>query len=442
MTPRHCATGPRAARSLTAVAALACAFAAGSAAAQDDLITRDRVGPADAPNAMTFRLTAYDLYSSDPATRAAYEALFTDFILANPGWRIDTEIATDAIGQEQARMLEQALAGRGPDCAMIDSSTLGLFKSQGVLAPMTDHFTSEQVADLFPYVRDAVTDENGELLAWWWFTGLMVLYRDTRLVPDAPETWDELKTAALATVEAGREGFLFNGGRWEGTAFDWLPSFWALGGELVDAEGRPIFGEGENRDKFVAAVEYYADLVASGASPARVTSIVNYDEFNAAAAAGTSALFIGGDWQIGQLRNTLAPEDAAAWAVSEIPGPTADARATGTGGWTIAALSDDPEKVRMCAAMIQAVYNGPSNEVSRLLPTTNALFELDVFDAPEFDLYRQALANGVARPGVPVYPEISNQIQIMLGDVLSGAVPVEEAVDRAFAASLEAYERL
>lgn len=422
--------------------ALAAILAAGAAAAQDDLITRDRVGPADAPNVMTFRLTAYDLYSSDDATREAYEALFTDFINANPGWRIDTQIATDAIGEEQARLLEQALAGRGPDCAMIDSSTLGLFKSQGVLAPMTDHFTPEQVADLFPFVRDAITDENGDVLAWWWFTGLMVLYRDTRLVPEEPQTWEDLKAAALATVEAGKEGFLFNGGRWEGTAFDWLPSFWAQGGELVDADGRPIFGEGENRDKFIAAVAYYADLVASGAAPARVTSIVNYDEFNAAAAAGTTGLFIGGDWQIGQLRSILAPEDFAAWAVSEIPGPTADQRATGTGGWTIAALSDDPEKVRMCAEMIQAVYNGPSNRVSKLLPTSNAHFEFDVFDAPEFDLYRQALANGVARPGVPVYPEISNQIQIMMGDVLSGSISVEEGVDRAFAASLEAYDRL
>jgi multiple sugar transport system substrate-binding protein len=422
--------------------ALAAILAASAAAAQDDLITRDRVGPADAPNVMTFRLTAYDLYSSDDATREAYEALFTDFINANPGWRIDTQIATDAIGEEQARLLEQALAGRGPDCAMIDSSTLGLFKSQGVLAPMTDHFTPEQVADLFPFVRDAITDENGDVLAWWWFTGLMVLYRDTRLVPEEPQTWEDLKAAALATVEAGKEGFLFNGGRWEGTAFDWLPSFWAQGGELVDADGRPIFGEGENRDKFIAAVAYYADLVSSGAAPARVTSIVNYDEFNAAAAAGTTGLFIGGDWQIGQLRSILAPEDSAAWAVSEIPGPTADQRATGTGGWTIAALSDDPEKVRMCAEMIQAVYNGPSNRVSRLLPTSNAHFEFDVFDAPEFDLYRQALANGVARPGVPVYPEISNQIQIMMGDVLSGSISVEEGVDRAFAASLEAFERL
>lgn len=423
-------------------AVMAAAITAAQPSQAQDLITRDRVGPADAPNAMTFRLTAYDLYSSDPATREAYEALFTDFINENPGWRIDTQIATDAIGQEQARLLEQARAGRGPDCAMIDSSSLGLFKSTGVLSPMNAHFTQAEIEDLFPFVRDGVTDEEGNLLAWWWFTDLRVLYRDTRLVPDAPQTWAEARRAALSTVDDGKEGLLFNGGRWEGTAFDWLPNFWAQGGELVDEGGRPIFGEGENRERMLEAIAYYQRLVDSGASPARVTTIVNYDDFNASAAAGTTAMFVGGNWQYGQLRSTLPAEDFENWAVSELPGPTADQRATGTGGWTIAALSEEPEKVRMCAEMIQAVYNGPSNYISGLLPTSAGQYDHPRFDGEEFELFAQALPNGVARPGVAIYPEISNQIQIMLGDVMSGAATPEQALDRAFDATLEAFERL
>jgi multiple sugar transport system substrate-binding protein len=58
----------------------------------EDMITRNRVGPADAENALTFRLTAFDLYSADEATAEAFGELFTDFILDNPGWRIDTQL--------------------------------------------------------------------------------------------------------------------------------------------------------------------------------------------------------------------------------------------------------------------------------------------------------------------------------------------------------------
>ncbi len=424
----------------TAFAALTLAMPTATMA--QDLITRDRVGPADAPNVMTFRLTAYDLYSSDPATREKFEELFTDLILSHPDWRIETQLQTDNIGQDQARMLEQVRAGRGPDCAMIDSSQLGLFKSAGVLSPMNDHFTQEQIDDMFPFVRDGVSDGEGNILAWWWFTSLQVLYRDTSLVPDAPQTWEEVQEAALATVEAGREGMLFSGGRWEGTAFDWLPNFWAQDGELVDEEGRPVFNEGDNRDKMLAAINYYKDLVDSGAAPSRVTTIVNYDDFNAAAAAGTAGLFVGGNWQYGQLRDILTEETFENWAISELPGPTPDQRATGTGGWTIGAFSDDPKKVEICAEIVRDIYATEGNAFQGLLPTSAAVYDqYDAFDGPEFDLFAEALVNGVARPGAAIYPEISNQIQVLMGDVLSGASTPEEALDAAAEAVDAAYER-
>ncbi|NDV01202.1 extracellular solute-binding protein [Pseudoroseicyclus tamaricis] len=423
------------------VSALALAIGGAPALAQEDMVTRDRVGPADAENALTFRLTAYDLYSSDEATATAFEELFIDFIEDNPGWRIDTQLQTGNLNQEQARMIEQAQAGRGPDCAMVDSSQLATYKAAGVLSPMNEYFTEDEVADFFPYVRDGITDDAGNILAVWWFTDLRVLYRNTEVVPEAPQTWEELKTAALETVDEGYEGVLFNGGRTEGTAFDWLANFWAQGGQLVNEAGEPVFYEGENRELFLEAVRYYEDLVESGAAPARVTSITTYDDMLAAAAAGTTALFVGGNWMYAQIQSTLPEEEAAKWEASELPGPTADQRATGTGGWTIAALTDDPEKVRMCAA-IAKLYLGPGNAFQALLPTQASLYEeYDTYAGPEFEVFSAALENGQARPGVAIYPEISNQIQILLGEVMSGAAEPEEALDAAAEAVEAAYAR-
>ena len=152
-------------RMLSLLGATALTVCAIPAIAQQDLVTRDRVGPADAENALTFRLTAYDLYSADTATAEGFEALFTDFINAHPGWRIDTQLQTGNLNEEQARILEQAQAGRGPDCAMIDSAQLATFKEAGVLSPMNDYFTDEEIADLFPYVREGVTDADGNIVA-------------------------------------------------------------------------------------------------------------------------------------------------------------------------------------------------------------------------------------------------------------------------------------
>jgi len=183
--------------------------------------------------------------------------------------------------------------------------------------------------------------------------------------------------------------------------------------------------------------------VDSGAAPSRVTTIVNYDDFNAAAAAGTAGLFVGGNWQYGQLRDILTEETFANWAISELPGLAPDQRATGTGGWTIGAFSDDPKKVEICAEIVRDIYATEGNAFQGLLPTSAAIYDqFDAFDGPEFDLFAEALENGVARPGAAIYPEISNQIQILMGDVLSGASTPEAALDAAADAVDAAYERL
>jgi len=93
--------------------------------------------------------------------------------------------------------------------------------------------------------------------------------------------------------------------------------------------------------------------------------------------------------------------------------------------------------------VVMHLCDGPSATAQQ--ETTHALHQ--PVDAGHQALEREALradalVDGQARPGVPIYPEISNNIQIMLGQVLSGASSPEEALDEAAAAVAAAYERL
>ena len=311
-----------------------------------------------------------------------------------------------------------------------------------MLQPLDQYFSKDEIADLFPFIRDGITGPDGHIYAWWWGTDLRVLYRNTDVMKDAPQTWDEMKKAALDASKTGVDGVLFNGGRWEGTTFDWLANFWAQGGKLVDDSGKPIFGEGDNRDKMLKAINYFKDLVDSGAAPKRVATIKDYNDFNAAALSGTTASFFGGHWQYFQLKEAMKPDEFKKWEVSELPGPTADEHATGTGGWTVAAFTKDPEKVKMCADVMREVYMGPANEVIGDLPTRKSLFDkLPKFQSPYFAQLQKYLVNGHARPGVPIYPEISNQIQIMMGEVLSGTKEPADALDGAWTRVMAAYNK-
>ncbi|GLQ55109.1 extracellular solute-binding protein [Devosia nitrariae] len=423
---------------------LACTVLGGTGALAQELVTADRVGDPGAPNVLTFRTNpGQSPNNPSPEQNAAFKPIWQEFAEAHPDWQVQFEFFSTDIGGEHARLLEQARAGRAPDCVSVDSFQLALFVQNGVLQPVTSFFEQEEIDDLFPFIREGITGEDGEIYAWWWGTDLRIFYRDTTVMPDAPATWDELQAAASAAAEAGKEGVLFNGGRWEGTAFDWLAHFWSQGGELVDDTGKPIFGEGDNREYMLNALTFYDELVESGAAPSRVANIATYDDFNAAAIAGTAASFIGGHWQRSQIREGMSPEQFANWEVSEIPGPTPDQRATGTGGWTVAAFSDDPAKIEMCVALMREVFMGPANEVVGDLPTRQALFDsLPRFQDEYFTQLRDYLVNGKARPGVPIYPEISNQLQIMMGEVLAQTKEPDAALTDAWNAVNEAYSRM
>ena len=430
-------------KSFVGALALTTALCASLPVFADDLSAPDRIGLASAPNKLVVRLTGDSPGNPDATLAKGYTDLFVAFIKKHPDWQLTMQIETTDIGTEQAKMLEQAKAGNAPDCAAVDSFVLGQFKANNVLSDFTPYFSKEEVADLFPFVRDGISGADGKIYAWWWDTDLRVLYRNKSIVPDAPATWDDLKKAALASKDKGMEGVLFNGGRWEGTTFDWLANYWSLGGKLVDDKGTPVFGDAANKPNFLKAVNYFKDLVDSGAAPKRVSTIVNYDEFNAAAAAGTTALFIGGSWQYAQLKTTLDADAFANWTFSSIPGPTADVHKTGTGGWTLASFSKDAKKVEMCANLVRDVYMGPANALEQQLPTRASLFaQYPVFATDANKIFAATLKDGQARPGAPVYPAISDQIQIMMGDVLSGAKTPDAAIDAAYNASLDAFKKL
>jgi multiple sugar transport system substrate-binding protein len=414
-------------------------------ASAEDLVTNDHVGKADAPNVLTIRANPNHSPNSPYADqKAVFAKALQAWAEKHPDWQIKYEFFGNDIGAEHARLLEQARAGRAPGCSEVDSFQLGLFVKNKVLQPLDQYFSKDEVADLFPFIRNGITGADGHIYAWWWDTDLRVLWRNKDLVPNPPATWADLKQAALDAVKKGAaEGYLFNGGRWEGTTFDWLAHFWSQGGKLVDDSGKPIFNEGDNRDKLLKALNFYKDLVDSGASPKRVATIGNYNDFNAAAQAGTAAMFAGGHWQYFQMQDAMKPDQFAKWEASELPGPTADQRSTGTGGWTLAAFSKDPKQIEACASVIREVYMGPANEATGELPTRASLFgSLAKFKTAYYDQLRQYLVHGQARPGVPIYPEISNQIQIMMGDVLTGSKTPEAALDAASNAVQTAYKKM
>ena len=148
-----------------------------------ELVTADHVGKTDAPNTLTMRLNT-DQSPNAPvkAIGELYGTAWQKWAEAHPDWQVQFEFFSQDIGAEHARLLEQARAGRSPDCVTVDSFQLALFVENGVLQPLDEYFSKEEIDDLFPFIREGITGADGKIYAWWWGTDLRVLYYNTEIV--------------------------------------------------------------------------------------------------------------------------------------------------------------------------------------------------------------------------------------------------------------------
>jgi Bacterial extracellular solute-binding protein len=208
----------------------------------NELVAIDRIGKENASKSAEVQLNnSYTQQSSTPSWATGFQKLFTKFAKDNPDWKLNLKIIADnQTTQEQARLLEEARAGRAPDWANVDSFVVAQFISQGTLQPLDQYFDKADIEGLYPFVRDIAVGDDGKLYAYWWATDVRVLYRRTDLVPDPPRTWDELIKAAKAAKQKDSkvDGYLFNGGRWEGTVFDNLAHFWSQGRRAGRQQGQ------------------------------------------------------------------------------------------------------------------------------------------------------------------------------------------------------------
>ncbi len=75
---------------------------------------------------------------------------------------------SDNIGQEQARMLEQAKSGSGPIAPPSTQFVLALFMNAGVLKPLNEYFTQAEIDEPVPVrPRGHHRARTARVYAWW-----------------------------------------------------------------------------------------------------------------------------------------------------------------------------------------------------------------------------------------------------------------------------------
>ena len=402
------------------------------------LVTKNRIGSSDASTSLTFWLLPSASHTQDdnPKLAKVYEQFFRTWAKNHSDTKIELEYQTN-LEQMKTKLLQSAAKGNAPSMSQVDSFWVPNFTDH--LQPVTDAIEDKE--DWYPFVKEVMV-KDGEWLSVWKNTDCRALYYRKDLIDKyndgkPPETWDELiKVGKSIKKQENMSGYMYNGGKWEGTTFDNLAMFWAQGGDLVNDQGKPVLGEGKNKEALLNVFKFFKRTVDSGVTPKRVANINDYGILRKAALNGETAMFLGGNWQISTIKqNVDSDSEWKKWKVAKIPQAKAGTAATGTGGWTVGVFDTDKKKksaaIDYAGTFAKKKNMGEFCKAGGYLPTRKSVFEDVKFfsEDPYMQTYKELLKDGRARPGVPIYLTISSEWQAAAGKVITGQTSPEKAVD-------------
>lgn len=372
--------------------------------------------------------------STDTAKANWLTGIATEFVKKHPEVKISCVAQSQNIADAMSKLLTQAATGNAPDLASVDSFYLPLYYDY--LQPVTDVF-NEMGLDLnswFPFCADAMTNEDGDVVAMWYDTDVRALYYQKNVMPTPPATWDELFTQMEALKDDGYM-FLYPAGANETTSCDIWPWFWSMGGEICDAEGTPVFAQGENYDSLLETFNFLKKTIDTGITPTRVTSFMTDTDVNTDVMTGKVACFVGGSWVGTQLVSLMGAEKfEEEWGIAPIPVKEGASASTCSGGWTCGVFAKDDTKRKLAAELaIMCFVNDTGmlgyTEVEGNLPARADLYEDERFANDwQAKKFCELLDDGHTRPGFEIYTYISQEFQSAIGNVISGAQTPEEAI--------------
>ena len=247
-----------------------------------------------------------------------------------------------------------------------------------------------------------------------------------------PATWQDVLAAAKTIQEkenSGQKvyGYVMRAAQGNAAVADFMPIFWAFGGEMFDASGKPTVNSPEG----IAALEYMLEL--GKYSPPGYASF-NADEVGAHLLQGTAAMSINWPAWISSFADPTKSKVIGKMEFTTLPAAQKPGQAE-IGNWLIAIPRDSQNTE---AAMDFLLWATSAEQMKRSAqrgnpPTRKSLFrdaEL-IAKNPAYPAQLRSLDSSRPRPRTPDWNEIENAFGIFLSKANSGELSPAEAMNQA-----------
>lgn len=306
--------------------------------------------------------------------------------------------------------------------------------AQADYALKLDRFIEKDGIDMDAYFDGTVASGkfNGKQWAMPKFTDAGVLYYRTDIVEDPPETWDELiEQASALKGEGGTEfGYLMQAAQYEGLITNGIEFIASYGGKIIDENNNVV----ANSPETVKAINKMQKIAGSDFVP---DNILNFMEVETETAFIKGKSVFARNWPYMQASAADKERSEVVGNVAITTLPAGDAGSASTlGGW-MTMINRYSEHPQAAWEFVKFMTGAEGQKITAIeggsAPTLKALYEdpevkeaSPLFANPEFV---EVLKNAVPRPITPIYPEISDVLQIELSKALAGEQTAEEAAE-------------
>ncbi|GAB2536135.1 ABC transporter substrate-binding protein [Gracilibacillus alcaliphilus] len=273
---------------------------------------------------------------------------------------------------------------------------------------------------------------NGRQWALPLYIDASFLYYRTDITDTPPATWDELIEQAEALQGEGdtQFGYITQASQYEGLVTNFVEIIASYGGAVVDENNEVVV----NSPETIKGLEKLAEIVQSDFVPG---NILNFQEIE------TENAWIAGDsvfarnWPYMQSSSSDEERSSVVDNVDIAPLPAGDeGSSSALGGWMamINRYTEHPEESWELVKYLAGEEGQKTGAiVGNHAPTIESLYDdpevqeaAPLFQNPQFV---EGLSAAVPRPVSPIYPEISDIIQIEVSQVLTGEQTAEQAAE-------------
>jgi multiple sugar transport system substrate-binding protein len=374
-----------------------------------------------------------------PASRVGKEREILErqvprFEAAHPGIQVVLQDTPDASDQRHQLYVQWLNAGAGdPDILQLDVIWTAEFAAAGWIHSLDrlDPNVRAHVKDFFPSTLAAnewTVAGQAELFALPWFVDVGMLYYRRDLVPTPPATFDELTRAAEnARSAAVPYGLLWQGSRYEGLVCVFLEYLGGHGGRIMDEEGRIVV----DAAPAVQALGAMRDALYASKIVPQDTLTWKEEQTRFRFQNGEAVFLRNWPYAYALMQDPSQSRVAGKFGVALMP-RTATGKHTAALGGSQLAINRNSEHPREALALLRFLTEeSQMRERAQLLgqfPPSAALYatlyqglnpEEQATRIPAGQI-RAIIEQATPRPITPVYPELSEILQIALHEALTG----------------------